>query len=735
MLPRGLTIRTEMLAGFLLVALFSIFLVSFLAYRINSAAMRKTVLNDLALTAEITEDYVNSFLAHIKGRAVDFSSDGFIRDSAKAILARDPVAARALGAHLKKNKMSLDATIFGINVLDRSGRVIASTDEREIGADESGHDYFRAADAMPYGRAHLGDAMASHHFGTAASHVPVAAPLTDKTTGERLGVLVNYVLLDELNAVMTGRYKPAGFGADARGRRETLEMYLVDQSGFMITDSRFLPDVFLKQKVDIASVERCRMRQEMAGVYSTYRGASVVGVSSCLANGWTLVAEMETDEAFAALALLKKQVAVSAFFLLLAIAFFAFYVAGVLSRPLNLLRNVAEKIARGDILARIEISDNREVASLSASFNKMLDALEAMRNNLKYEKEKINTILNSLPVPVSIVDETRTIQYANKAFLRTFGGEAHGNKCFLRVKDDKKICAQCPLSHGTESLRQGGEVEVAGAGGGKTFVITHAVFEELPGKILVIETFHDVTREREIDLARSQFVSLASHELRGPLASWKWSLDALLGGKLGLLNERQKEYLAILQKGNQHLIDLVSDLLNVSRIEMGKEIVEIKPLDIAKVVEKTVSDYLPAMQKKNLRLEKTYGTDIPRFSADEKLLRIIFENLLSNAVKYTPESGYIRLVVQKRGGDIVIEVADTGCGISEGDKPKIFTRFFRGDAISREEGTGLGLYMVKSIVEQYGGKIWFESEGNSAGSSFFVSFPLSGMRLTRPDAR
>lgn len=735
MLPRGLTIRTEMLAGFLLVAIFSIFIVSFLAYWINSVAMRETILNDFALTTEITEDYVNSFLASVKGRAVDFSSDGFIRDSAKAILASDPVAARVLGAHLKKNKMSLDATIFGINVLNRSGRVIASTDEREIGADESGHDYFRATDAMPYGHAHLGDATTSHHFGTAAPHVPVAASLTDKTTGERLGVIVNYVLLDEMNAVMAGRYQPDGFGTDARGRRETFEMYLVNQEGFMITDSRFLSDVFLKQKVDIASVERCRMRQETAGAYSTYRGASVVGASSCLANGWTLVAEMETDEAFAALVLLKKQVAANAAFLLFATAFFAFYVAGVLSRPLNLLRNVAEKIARGDIRARIEISDSREVASLSASFNRMLDALEAAQNSLKYEKEKINAILDILPVPVSIVDETRAIQYANRAFLGTFGDEAHGNKCFLRVKDDKKICAKCPLSRGIESLRQGGEVEVNGVGGGKTFVIAHAVFEESPGKTLFIETFQDITREREIDRARSQFVSLASHELRGPLASWKWSLDALLGGKLGFVNERQKEYLAILQKGNQHLIDLVSDLLNVSRIETGKETVEIKPLDIAEVVEKTVSDYLPAMQKKNLRLEKIYGADIPRFLADEKLLRIIFENLLSNAVKYTPESGHIRIAVQKYGGDIAIEVADTGRGISEGDKLKIFTRFFRGDSVSSEEGTGLGLYMVKSIVEQYGGKIWFESEGDGMGSSFFVSFPLSGMRITRPDAR
>lgn len=729
MLPRGFTIRTEMLAGFLLVAFFSIFLVSFLAHRMNSAVLQKMVLDDFALLSETAEDYTNSFLDYIRGRAVDFSSDGFIRDSAKAIMARDPAAARALGAHLKKNKMSLDPTIFGINVLDRSGRVIASTDEREIGTDESGHDYFRAADAMPYGNAHLGDTMESHHFGVATPHVPVAAPLTDKVTGERLGVIVNYVSLDGLNTAMAGRYQPDGSGTDLRGRRETLEMYLVNAEGFMITDSRFLSDVFLKQKADIAPVRQCRMRQEMAGVYDTYRGASVIGASACLANGWTLVAEIETDEAFAGLALLRKQIAASAVFLLLGIAFFAFHVARVLSRSLVRLRSVAEKIARGDIGARTEISDSREVASLSESFNKMLDALEATRNNLAYEKEKINAILDALPVPVSIVDETRTIQYANKAFLKTFGGEEHGEKCFLRVKDDRKICPDCPLSHGIENLRKGGEAEVAGAGGGKTFVITHAVFEEAPGKNLIIEAFRDVTREREIDRARSQFFSLTSHELRGPLASWKWSLDALLGGKIGALNERQKEYLAMLQKGTQHLIDLVSDLLSISRLETGKEAVLIQPLDFTAAAEEALRDLAPRVAEKKINVEKIYAPDLAPVPADQKLLLIIFENLLGNAVKFTPESGRVLLAIRKQGEEIVIEVADTGRGISEADRPKIFTRFFRGENAAKEEGTGLGLSMVKSIVEQYGGKIWFASEGEGKGAAFFVSFPLSGMRL------
>ncbi|EKD43802.1 MAG: hypothetical protein ACD_72C00110G0001 [uncultured bacterium] len=240
-----------------------------------------------------------------------------------------------------------------------------------------------------------------------------------------------------------------------------------------------------------------------------------------------------------------------------------------------------------------------------------------------------------------------------------------------------------------------------------------------------IEVFRDITKEKEIDKAKSEFVSLASHQLRTPLSTVNWYAEMLLAGDAGTINEEQKKYLQEIYDSNNRMIDLVNCLLNLSRIELGTFVLKPQDVLVTDVVESLLEELAVQVSQKQIKIKKDFQKKIPTIKSDPNLLRIIFQNLLTNAIKYTPEKGSVKVIIQQRPGDMLIEVTDTGYGIPKDQQDKIFTKLYRATNVKDKitDGNGLGLYTAKSIVEQSGGKIWFESEENK-GTSFFVVLPL-----------
>ena len=241
----------------------------------------------------------------------------------------------------------------------------------------------------------------------------------------------------------------------------------------------------------------------------------------------------------------------------------------------------------------------------------------------------------------------------------------------------------------------------------------------------------DITKEKQIDKAKTEFVSLASHQLRTPLSTINWYTEMLLDEEVGKVTESQKDYLKDLYGASKRMTALVNALLNVSRLDLGTFMVEPTEVDLAELVEGVLSELEPQIKEREINMVKQIDGRIPKMMVDEQLMTIIFQNLLSNAVKYTPEKGEVSLIMDKREteGDLLIKVSDTGYGIPKEQQDKIFSKLFRADNVQEKdtEGTGLGLYIIKSIVDQVGGKIWFESEEDK-GTKFYVSLPLSGMK-------
>ncbi|MFA4942428.1 MAG: ATP-binding protein [Patescibacteria group bacterium] len=236
----------------------------------------------------------------------------------------------------------------------------------------------------------------------------------------------------------------------------------------------------------------------------------------------------------------------------------------------------------------------------------------------------------------------------------------------------------------------------------------------------------DITVAKQIDLAKTEFVSLASHQLRTPLTSIKWNAEMLLSGDAGELKGDQTDFTKEIFNSNERMIELVDSLLNVSRLDLGTLKVEGVPTDILELVKDLVREVEPLIVRKQVKLTEKYDPKLPIIELDKKLFFMVVQNLLTNAVKYSKTGGKVNIEIGFDGpNNVLIQVSDNGYGISVKDQDRITTKFFRADNARKIEpdGNGLGLYIVKSIVDKARGRLWFESK-EGKGTTFYVSLPI-----------
>ena len=401
----------------------------------------------------------------------------------------------------------------------------------------------------------------------------------------------------------------------------------------------------------------------------------------------------------------------------------------------------AKKLAA---IAREKESTRQKLVVTAQELKKLYETLEKKvllrTKDLEHIRSRDEAILASIGNGLVVVDKEGKIIYINNTFEETLGWKAEEiiGKSMVEVVPREDVNG-VGVSFKERILTQvlAGQKFVADLTNPfyyirkdkSRFPVSSIVSPMVLDRKIVgaVEVFRDITKEKEIDKAKTEFVSLASHQLRTPLSTVSWYSEMLLTGDVGEVTPEQKKYLEEIYTGNQRMVELVNTLLDVSRIEMGTLVVESKPTNIVKLAQGVINEQILQINEKQIKFSASFENDITSIQADPKLLRMVMQNLLSNAVKYTPDGGTVQIIISLfENKSIILKIIDTGYGIPKNQQDKIFTKLFRADnVIGRDtEGTGLGLYIAKSIVEQMGGRLWFESKENS-GTIFYANLPLN----------
>lgn len=281
----------------------------------------------------------------------------------------------------------------------------------------------------------------------------------------------------------------------------------------------------------------------------------------------------------------------------------------------------------------------------------------------------------------------------------------------ISLFDDKK---QAILKNEIE-IRENQNVEAS--------IIPVMLDEEFLGTMVII---HDVTREKLIEKMKTEFVSLTAHQLRTPLSAIKWTLRMFLDGDLGQISEEQKNFLQKTYASNERMIHLINDLLNVARIEEGKFIHKLAPGQLSNIIQTVINSFQDKMNLKKINFKYILPKKkIPFVQLDPEKMNIAITNLLDNAIDYTPDNGEITIELSFAKNIIQFAIKDSGVGIPKDQHHRIFSKFFRGENVIKMEtdGTGLGTFIAKNIIEAHDGKIWFESE-EGKGTTFYFTLPL-----------
>lgn len=406
-------------------------------------------------------------------------------------------------------------------------------------------------------------------------------------------------------------------------------------------------------------------------------------------------------------------------------------------KPLDKLVAFTKEIGKGFFDKTLTVKTKGELGDLAGALNAMNAQLRLLNDTSKREKNVLNAILESIGDCLIVADRNGAVLLLNSNAAQLLGWQ-------IDQMLNKSLFDSLPIKNASGRILPKTECPFFIAQHSKkSFLSTEYIFvrkdgTEFPAAITVspiflegnvigtVGIFRDFSAEKAIDRSKNEFIAVASHQLRTPLSNINWHLEALREEKNGKFNKKQKKYFDELYRNSERMSALVNALLNVSRIETGTLTITYEKIDLKKVLANLIEEQKQLVASKRLVVKKRCEKNLPLISSDLKLLTMILQNLLSNAASYTPPGGKIKLVASKKNNAVLIQISDTGYGIPEDAKQKIYEKFFRAENVKKKvpDGTGLGLYIAKSLANKLNCKIWFESQENK-GTTFFLEIPLN----------
>jgi two-component system, NtrC family, sensor histidine kinase KinB len=441
------------------------------------------------------------------------------------------------------------------------------------------------------------------------------------------------------------------------------------------------------------------------------------------------------------------------------IIFFSIILARNFIYPIKKLIKGVEELKKGSLKNKIVLKTNDEFEFLANIFNEMAETLEQKVNdlersekeahkayadltlverNLENEHKKTAAVISNFIDPIIVIDQNNKINFFNPTAKEIFDldqadlGKTVDSKHNFSLENFKeiikaeyktkteKVTTKSFCTFEEEMIVKNKQQELSYK------VITAPVVTEQEEKLGVMKIFYNLTKEKMLDKMKSDFISIAAHQLRTPLAAIKWCIKLVLDEDEGKINEGQRDVLTKGYVSNERVIELVNDMLNVSRIEDNRLIYSFNEEDINNALQIVLSSLEKIIQDKKIELIVNRDETLPLVLMDKDKMILVLQNLLENAVKYTPENGKIEVFITADKNKLNVRIKDNGVGIPKDDQKKLFTKFFRAGNVIRiqTEGSGLGLFICKNIIESHGGKISFKSE-EGLGSEFVFHIPVS----------
>ena len=386
------------------------------------------------------------------------------------------------------------------------------------------------------------------------------------------------------------------------------------------------------------------------------------------------------------------------------------------------------------------------VVLLTRNTLKMFDA----SSQLAKERDQIGAIIEHLDVGVVEYDDNFTItlinpkaeellkikkdEVLNKSINSEFmkGSSVAQSLAWVLYPSLAPNIKRIPVKEGESSMV---ELKIEGLHDLHLQIATMRIFDHPSKTYRYLKILRDVSREEAIARSKSEFISVAAHQLRTPLSAIKWVFRMLIEGDAGPVNSEQKEYLQRGYNSNERIIDLVGDMLDVARIEEGRFGFEFYYVDISDVIQKVIDAFDVKAREKNIKLVfEKFDLSFPPVKIDPARVGLALQNLIDNALKYTPKNGTIAVKVEAVDEYLQVTVADNGIGVPKNQMEKLFTKVFRGtNAVKQEtDGSGLGLYIVKNIARRHGGDVWANSE-EGKGTTFYLALPLKENEANQRD--